>query len=121
MRVIAYKSGYSLPIIDFVDNISDDIDIMGGRFLRDGNLALHIRKIASLGVVDKNNDFVYIVPIGKFPKDFDEAMDQRDKEILKNRYLFGDIAKPAIKKRVENQILHQENSVLWQMMIDPEV
>lgn len=115
MRAIAYTEKYKLPIIDYVDNLCK-LKIVGVQFLDDGTLALQCMKYDGR----RNVDFLYMIPLGDFPADLEEAMQDREYECQRGENLFSMIAKPAIQRRIENQILQQDNAALWALGLDPD-
>lgn len=112
MRFVAYRDGLQLPIIEYADEPQRNLTILGARFLGEGDIALHCLKMGK--------DIVVIAHSDCFFDNLEDAMEGRFKEIRKKRNPFQEIAKPAIKKRNEDAILHQENHILWAMMLDPE-
>ena len=111
MRIIGYKEGFHYPVIDHLDRL-EPLKIQGGSFLPNGDIALHC--------INGSEDIVCMIYPQPFPATLQEAMEQRSREIGRGASLFAPIASDRIRKRNEDNILRQENSVLWALELDPE-
>lgn len=95
MRLIAYSEKFPLPFIDDIANPSTQLRIIGGQWLDGGaRLALHC-VYRKPGTHDSPVEYLAIVPVGPFPQDLEEAMEERQREIDRGRNLFHDIVLAA--------------------------
>ena len=88
MRVIGYVNGIETPAIEHLNRL-ENLEIIGGRFLDNGDLALACKH--------GSKDFVCMVYPKPFPDSLEEAMEmERDEDVFHT--VFADI----LRKRNES-------------------
>ena len=93
MRVIGYVKGIETPAIEHLNRL-DNLEIIGGRFLENGDLALACKH--------GSKDFVCMVYPKPFPGSLHEAMEQRANEMERNEAVFDSVFADIVRKRNES-------------------
>lgn len=93
MRVIGYVKGIETPAIEHLNRL-ENLEIIGGRFLENGDLALACKH--------GSKDFVCMVYPKPFPDSLAEDMDHRAREMERGEAVFDSVFADIIRKRNEN-------------------
>lgn len=93
MRVIGYVNGIETPAIEHLNRL-ENLEIIGGRFLDNGDLALACKH--------GSKDFVCMVYPKPFPGSLHEAMEQRAREMEREEDVFHTVFADILHQRTEN-------------------